>query len=579
MVRMLTTLFLLPLKVAPFEAPPLFAHERFEPDGSAPAVAGGGEEGAPLFSYECMGEDHEEGEQVEHHPTEKHHTGGNAYDVEGYDLNDPTLEKFPLTREEIFDTVRKIESGLDEDRPSFEAAPSSPIISPGRRQSNEFDSQILSTSPSASPVVPRAVKRLILPGVPQGSETPERSASQISLQSILEEDGTDGDSEDAQLPRSRQRNSSLRKSFASDEDDGVEMRSKTGKSSLSGAITISGAVIPDLVGGMADEMLNGSDQTQNSERSNTKSKTGIAGGVKANASYQPSNVESPKIVVQSTEASVPIPSDLQQTTSGADIDTGSIDAVQKLNPTDNGESQINGYVKDALGTAWVAVNQCGKVICRDPDVNKMRKVTMNTSGTFDHCVGESENIVGKVTTSAYDQLENAIGDEETHDEETISTRDRPGQRSMEIVDDMGRPDTDAVNRVGLPTAEAESGVRKAATHIFDQAPVGAVEEVGKPAASLFVLAERSTTNVVEQRGASIRDDDAANPKTGETDALRGAKTTETRAQSSDVPQLASSALVNAWQFGGAWLMTFAGLVIVDWVGDMIRRLLAGRHQK
>ncbi len=144
--------------------------------------------------------------------------------MDDYDLDDPTLERFPSNREEILETVRKIESGLNEDRASLEGVPPSPLVGPGRRSSNDFSVDHFLISPSVSPTIRRSVRRL---DIPHGSKTPERSSSLASLHSIVEETGPDEEAERQPIILLPGANTSLSasgpKSSTSDEDEGVEL--------------------------------------------------------------------------------------------------------------------------------------------------------------------------------------------------------------------------------------------------------------------------------------------------------------------------------------------------------------------
>ena len=108
------------------------------------------------------------------------------YDLDDADLNDPTLEAFPSGRDDILNTVRRIETGLGEDQSAFECAALSPVVGLQRRGSNDILGDYFVVSPTAtSPVVTRSQERLRVPRSPQGS------VSSMSLQSIRETDESD----------------------------------------------------------------------------------------------------------------------------------------------------------------------------------------------------------------------------------------------------------------------------------------------------------------------------------------------------------------------------------------------------
>ena len=208
--------------------PPLFAHERLGPDeDGGRAAPEETHDGPPMFAYECVGV--YQNETVPHedlHAPEHDRSGGVDYDLDDFDLKDPTLERFPSNRDEILETVRRIETGLDEDRPYFEGVPPSPVVGPGLSL-HDFGVDQLSSSPSVSPVMPRAVKRLEIPRVPQGSESPERSQSIVSLHSIVEESGADEEEDLLSGPRGVPYRPAARDRTSSDEDEGISLKGST----------------------------------------------------------------------------------------------------------------------------------------------------------------------------------------------------------------------------------------------------------------------------------------------------------------------------------------------------------------
>lgn len=85
-------------------------------------------EPVPLFAHECAGlyeDDEIPGAQDEEEENSSNRQFFNNDDKEDFD--DPTLEKFPSTRDAIISTVRKVESGLNVDQVSIEDAPRSPV--------------------------------------------------------------------------------------------------------------------------------------------------------------------------------------------------------------------------------------------------------------------------------------------------------------------------------------------------------------------------------------------------------------------------------------------------------------------
>ncbi|KAK3333106.1 hypothetical protein B0T19DRAFT_116828 [Cercophora scortea] len=170
---------------SPHIGPKLEVHEPEEEVQADPSEHG--DHRPPLFAHEAVGMYDTEAIEVpsehegEESPADK--TPEKDYGTESIDVNDPTLERFPSNRDEIIDTVRKIETGLDEDRVAFEGAPLSPVIGTLRPGSEDITGDVFLASPvMASPVVPRPTRHLEVPRSPLSSA---RSSS-LSLQSISE---------------------------------------------------------------------------------------------------------------------------------------------------------------------------------------------------------------------------------------------------------------------------------------------------------------------------------------------------------------------------------------------------------
>ncbi|KAK0630599.1 hypothetical protein B0T17DRAFT_488716 [Bombardia bombarda] len=185
-----------------------------------------------LFAHECIGMyDVEEAPPTdEHEPVEEHRgsEAGKKPDMDNIDINDPTLEQFPFKREDIIDTVRKLETGLNEDRVAFEGAPISPVVGSVRRGNEDITGDSFLASPiAASPIIPRPSKRL---EVPHGSIGSAHSSS-LSLQSISEAEEPSSTSEDnvpspaiRLSPPTKKSKLSTMKSPDSDEDEGIAMK-------------------------------------------------------------------------------------------------------------------------------------------------------------------------------------------------------------------------------------------------------------------------------------------------------------------------------------------------------------------
>ena len=86
------------------------------------------EERAPMFAYELVGEVDSGQEPVpegqEHKPQPEFQ---NADEV---DINDPTIEKFPESREGIISRIITSQSSLNPDETRFEGVPLSPVVGP-----------------------------------------------------------------------------------------------------------------------------------------------------------------------------------------------------------------------------------------------------------------------------------------------------------------------------------------------------------------------------------------------------------------------------------------------------------------
>jgi hypothetical protein len=205
---------------------------------------------APLFAHECVGMELYEGDDVPGAPEEEHdrqspdneeaHNTGAEYDDEDIDLNDPTLERFPSNREEIIDTVRKLEGGLNEDHSDVEGLiPLSPVVGPSGPQNHDLGGDFLVSSPAvASPVVPRGSRLLSLPRRSLGSVSSDWSSA-LSLDSIseAEEAAVDEDPDTPPMistpkPRKHAPDQDV-KSPGSDKDDGILMKSGKDKNDKS----------------------------------------------------------------------------------------------------------------------------------------------------------------------------------------------------------------------------------------------------------------------------------------------------------------------------------------------------------
>lgn len=141
----------------------------------------------PMFAHECLGAyELPPDDDVPHIRRDRQgHHGSVDYEIDKYDLNDPTLERWPSDRTSIFDAVRKVETGRNEDLTNFLGSPISPVI--GSRRASFVDEEAILSSGGSSPVLN---KKLDVPRKKShGSIVSHRSLT--SLASIVEEEGKD----------------------------------------------------------------------------------------------------------------------------------------------------------------------------------------------------------------------------------------------------------------------------------------------------------------------------------------------------------------------------------------------------
>lgn len=140
-------------------------------------------EPVPLFAHECAGlyEDDEIPGADDTGFSSK--TNGRLRTHNDEDFDDPTLEKFPSTRDEIISTVRNVTTGLNEDRTAISGVPPSPLF---RSISNDSDDR------ESSPTSNKALN-LQVPPSPGQNPLRERSLSGASLGAI--DEGAEGEEE------------------------------------------------------------------------------------------------------------------------------------------------------------------------------------------------------------------------------------------------------------------------------------------------------------------------------------------------------------------------------------------------
>ncbi|RKU40280.1 hypothetical protein DL546_000218 [Coniochaeta pulveracea] len=246
---------------------------------------------APLFAHECVGmelpepdplfEDQEDQTGGTYDDDIPSPSQGTEYDTDNIDLNDPTLERFPSNREEIIDTVRKLEGGLNEDQADVEGlVPASPIVGPSGPQNHDalVGGDLLLTSPvGASPVAGRGSRLLELPGrASLGSVSSDRlSAASLGSISEAEEeeaiDDDDGAPEPASLtPKPDRLLSNRTISPTSEEDEGVAF--KVGEDKLPGSPR--DATQPEVESGDSDPAIKTGSATPSRETRDTPASNG-----------------------------------------------------------------------------------------------------------------------------------------------------------------------------------------------------------------------------------------------------------------------------------------------------------------
>ncbi|KAL2261927.1 hypothetical protein VTK26DRAFT_2992 [Humicola hyalothermophila] len=161
---------------------------------------------SPLFSHECAGMsgageevfppdvNEDEIEEEEDYDPGSIAPGSTArvqdIDFDKVDLNDPTLERFPASRDDIMDAVRKLGTGLPVDDSTFAAHPRVSVFNPSRRGTEDITGDYTLTSPQPpSPNMQRVSKKS-----PGGSISSLPAAA--SLHSISEAEELAGEEEE-----------------------------------------------------------------------------------------------------------------------------------------------------------------------------------------------------------------------------------------------------------------------------------------------------------------------------------------------------------------------------------------------
>ncbi|KAL2164531.1 hypothetical protein VTH06DRAFT_3747 [Thermothelomyces fergusii] len=116
---------------------------------------------SPLFAHECAGMYEVDNELTEEEEDDAAHTPPplGHIDPAKVDLNDPTLEHFPSSRDDIIETVQKLQTGLRADHPSFSCKPPSPAVNPSRRGTEDITGDFLLVNPQSPSSTPRRVSK------------------------------------------------------------------------------------------------------------------------------------------------------------------------------------------------------------------------------------------------------------------------------------------------------------------------------------------------------------------------------------------------------------------------------------
>lgn len=155
---------------------------------------------SPLFAHECAGLYESDQEAMPADIETRDHAEAaepmEDADSSKVDLDDPTLERFPSGLDDIMDTVRRLETGLQMDE-SFDAGSPSSVFNPSRRGTEDITGDFVLTAPSSSsPVASRGSKGKDVPRSPRASLSGPASGSLHSIEEAEEPTGE----EEAGLP-------------------------------------------------------------------------------------------------------------------------------------------------------------------------------------------------------------------------------------------------------------------------------------------------------------------------------------------------------------------------------------------
>ncbi|KAK0673934.1 hypothetical protein QBC41DRAFT_310935 [Cercophora samala] len=180
---------------------------------------------SPLFPHECPSPP-TPGNAVERRESSDDRSPLEDIDPDQIDLNDPTLERFPSNREEIIDTVRKLETSLNEDQASFEGAPPSPVINSPLEGTQDITDYILGDS--SIPTSHRGSQHLEVPRPSHGSASSVPVSPSLQVISEAEEPTNEENGAAASPivfsnPDMKPRPSSL-KPRSEEDDEGVSLK-------------------------------------------------------------------------------------------------------------------------------------------------------------------------------------------------------------------------------------------------------------------------------------------------------------------------------------------------------------------
>ncbi|KAK0748589.1 hypothetical protein B0T21DRAFT_356858 [Apiosordaria backusii] len=140
---------------------------------------------SPLFPHECPSPPAPSNAAQRRESRDEDRSPIEELDPDHIDFNDPTIERFPSNREGIIDTVRKLETSLNEDQAAFEGAPPSPVINSPLEGPQDVTDYILGDS--SIPTAHRGSQHLEIPRPSHGSATSVPVSPSLQVISEAEE--------------------------------------------------------------------------------------------------------------------------------------------------------------------------------------------------------------------------------------------------------------------------------------------------------------------------------------------------------------------------------------------------------